>query len=99
MRDVVRQRGGEGLGQHDRGAQIGLEMQVPGLAGQGADAVVLEGRGAVDQQGDGADLSSLEPDQAPRHGFVGEVGADQDRAATQGPHGVGRLLASSAGPR
>lgn len=67
-------------------------MEVPGVAGEGADAVVLEGRGAVDQQGHGAERGGRGGDQAPDSGFVGEVGGDHGRAAAQRLDRVCRLV-------
>src|SRR5258707_4314157 len=53
--EVAGQARGQRLHEHDRRAQIGLEMGVPARAGRARNLVALEARGVVDQAGDRAE--------------------------------------------
>ncbi len=68
-------------GQHDRGPQVGVQMGVPSFRGRRGQAVVLEGRGAVDQQGDRAKGLGGAVDQAGGLGLVRQLGVEDDGAA------------------
>ena len=52
IRNGFRGLGGQGLRQHDRCAQVGLDVAVPAFAGHAVDIVVFEDRGIVDQHRD-----------------------------------------------
>ena len=80
---TVRQLGGEGLGQQDGRAQVGLHVRLPGLHGQGLDAVVAEHRGVVDQEGDGAQRLGRAADQGRGVELVGQFGRDRRGLAAQ----------------
>ena len=91
--------GGESLGQDDGRAQIGRHVPVPQLAGQGADAVILEQGGVVDQEGQGADSPGGLGDQAARLILVGQVGVDRlgsDAEGAQLGRQVARLIGAAA---
>jgi len=84
--------GGHGLGQHHGRAEIDVEVGVPALVRQIADAVVVEDAGAVDQQGHRTKLRRDGGDQGVGV-ELGEIRGEGGGANTPGLQGLDGVVA------
>ena len=93
---VSAEQAGEVLHQHERRAQVGLEMRVPGGAGGVVPLVALEAAGVVDQHADRAERRGGLRQQGGGRGFVGEVGVQQRRRGGRGARMSSQVAAAAA---
>jgi hypothetical protein len=81
---AVRRLPREYLGQQHRRPQVGVDMVVPALAGDGVQPVVGEHRGVVDQNRQRPQRPGRAADQVMDGDHVGQIGGQGDGAPAQG---------------
>ena len=87
---ALRQGGGEVLGEHEGGAQIGLEMGIPARARRAVPFVTLEGARIVDEHADRPERRRGGAEQRRDLRLASEVRREHMGALAERPHLLGR---------